>query len=46
VRHAFLFKPGTYTVDMQVGYYTSVAGLGLSHEDVTIDGIAHSIAEE
>ncbi|MBV9274691.1 MAG: coagulation factor 5/8 type domain-containing protein [Verrucomicrobia bacterium] len=42
VRHAFLFKPGTYTVDVQVGYYTSVAGLGLSPDDVTIDGIVHS----
>ncbi|MBV8584746.1 MAG: hypothetical protein JO308_00540, partial [Verrucomicrobia bacterium] len=35
VRHAFLFKPGTYTVDVQVGYYTSVAGLGSSPDDVT-----------
>jgi hypothetical protein len=42
VRHAFLFKPGAYTVDVQVGYYTSVAGLGLSPDDVTIDGIVHS----
>ena len=38
VRHAFLFKPGTYNVDIQVGYYTSVAGLGLSPDDVTING--------
>jgi hypothetical protein len=38
VRHAFLFKPGTYSVDVQVGYYTSVAGLGLSPDDVTING--------
>jgi len=42
VRHAFLFKPGTYTVDAQVGYYTTVAGLGLSPDDVTINGIVHS----
>ena len=42
VRHAFLFKPGAYTVDVQVGYYTSVAGLGLSPDDVTINGIVHS----
>ena len=27
-RHAFLFKPGRYTVDVPVGFYTSVAGLG------------------
>ena len=38
VRQAFLFKPGTYNVDVQVGYYTSVAGLGLSPDDVTING--------
>jgi hypothetical protein len=42
VRHAFLFKPGAYTVDVQVGYYTSVAGVGLSPDDVTINGIVHS----
>jgi hypothetical protein len=38
-RHAFLFKPGTYTVDAQAGYYASIAGLGLSPDDVTINGI-------
>src|SRR5260370_36223488 len=38
VRHAFLFKPGTYSVDVQLGYYTSVAGLGLSSDDATING--------
>jgi hypothetical protein len=37
-RYALLFKPGTYGTDMnplnfQVGYYTSVAGLGLSPND-------------
>jgi hypothetical protein len=37
-RYAFLFKPGQYTVDAQLGYYTSVAGLGLSPDDVTITG--------
>ena len=42
VRHAFLFKPGAYTVDVQVGYYTTVAGLGLLPDDVTINGIVHS----
>jgi hypothetical protein len=40
-RHAFLFKPGTYNVDVEVGYYTSVAGLGLSPDDVTINGLVH-----
>lgn len=33
-RFAFLFKPGTYDVDVPVGYYTSVYGLGDSPEDV------------
>jgi hypothetical protein len=37
-RYAFLFKPGQYSVDAQLGYYTSVAGLGLSPDDVTING--------
>ena len=37
-RYAFLFKPGSYSVDAQLGYYTSVAGLGLSPDDVTITG--------
>ena len=37
-RFAFLFKPGTYNADIQLGYYTSVAGLGLSPDDVTING--------
>ena len=37
-RFAFFFKPGTYDADIQLGYYTSVAGLGLSPDDVTING--------
>jgi len=37
-RFAFLFKPGSYNVDAQLGYYTSLAGLGLSPDDVTIIG--------
>jgi len=37
-RYAFLYKPGQYSVDAQLGYYTSVAGLGLSPDDVTING--------
>jgi hypothetical protein len=37
-RYAFLFRPGQYSVDAQLGYYTSVAGLGLSPDDVTING--------
>ena len=37
-RYAFLFKPGTYDVDVRLGSCTSVAGLGLSPGDVTING--------
>jgi hypothetical protein len=42
-RYALLFKPGVYgTADhplqMKVGYYTEVAGLGASPDDVTING--------
>jgi hypothetical protein len=42
-RYALLFKPGTYgsttkPLTFQVGYYTSVAGLGLSPGDVVING--------
>lgn len=36
-RFAFLFKPGNYHVDVPVGYYTQVIGLGQSPEDVTFD---------
>ncbi|MFF4650967.1 coagulation factor 5/8 type domain-containing protein [Streptomyces sp. NPDC001380] len=37
-RHAFLFKPGHYDVDAQLGYYTSVYGLGMSPDDVDVTG--------
>jgi len=42
-RYAFLFEPGTYgssstPLNFQVGYYTTVAGLGLSPNDVIING--------
>lgn len=42
-RYMFLFKPGTYgsasaPLKIQLGYYTSVAGLGASPNDVTING--------
>jgi len=42
-RFALLFEPGTYgsaanPLVIQVGYYTSVAGLGLSPNDVVING--------
>ncbi|CAG7655608.1 RICIN domain-containing protein [Actinacidiphila bryophytorum] len=37
-RNALLFTPGTYNVDVPVGYYTQVAGLGLSPDQVSITG--------
>ncbi|WP_447648101.1 hypothetical protein [Microbacterium forte] len=37
-RAAVLFKPGEYAVDAKIGYYTSVAGLGLHPDDVDIQG--------
>src|SRR6202022_2504240 len=42
-RYALLFKPGTYgtasnPLNFQIGYYTTVAGLGLSPNDVVING--------
>jgi hypothetical protein len=42
-RYAILFKPGTYgsaasPLDFQVGYYTQVAGLGATPDDVVVNG--------
>src|SRR4030081_916660 len=37
-RYAVLFKPGTYNVDARIGFYTQVSGLGLSPDDVVING--------
>jgi len=36
--YALLFKPGTYYVDCNVGFYTQVAGLGQNPDDVLING--------
>ncbi|MFI5909472.1 ricin-type beta-trefoil lectin domain protein [Dactylosporangium sp. NPDC051541] len=44
-RYALLFKPGTYNVDANVGFYTQVAGLGLSPDQVTINGAVHAEAD-
>jgi hypothetical protein len=46
-RYALLFEPGTYgsaadPLFLQVGYYTSVAGLGSSPGDVIINGAVDS----
>ncbi|MDH6115115.1 hypothetical protein P3T36_004034 [Kitasatospora sp. MAP12-15] len=37
-RYALLFKPGSYNVNVNVGYYTQVLGLGQSPDDTTING--------
>jgi len=37
-RYALLFKPGQYNVTFNVGFYTHVAGLGISPDDVRING--------
>ncbi|MFJ2728380.1 coagulation factor 5/8 type domain-containing protein [Streptomyces collinus] len=38
-RYALLFKPGTYNgLNAQIGFYTSISGLGLSPDDTTING--------
>nr|WP_202508111.1 hypothetical protein [Amycolatopsis rubida] len=37
-RVAHLFKPGSYAVHDNVGFYTSVAGLGQNPDDVQING--------
>src|SRR4051812_31763027 len=37
-RYALLFKPGAYSIDAKVGFYTQLSGLGLSPDDVVITG--------
>jgi hypothetical protein len=37
-RYAELFKPGSYSVNANIGFYTSIAGLGQNPDDVTING--------
>ncbi|WP_432844116.1 ricin-type beta-trefoil lectin domain protein [Dactylosporangium sp. CA-092794] len=44
-RYALLFRPGTYNVDANVGFYTQVAGLGLTPDQVTINGAVHAEAD-
>jgi hypothetical protein len=41
-RYALLFKPGTYHLDVRVGYYMHIMGLGNSPEDVVIVGAVRS----
>ena len=42
-RYAYLFKPGQYhNLDVNLGFYTQVIGLGQLPDDVTINGYMHS----
>ena len=41
-RYAILFKPGQYNLDIQVGYYTQILGLGSYPDDVQITGAVRS----
>jgi hypothetical protein len=43
-RNALLFAPGEYKVDVPIGYYTQVLGLGASPDSVHITGNVHSDA--
>lgn len=44
-RYAILFKPGRHSVDVNVGFFTQVAGLGRLPGEVTIDGHVHAEAD-
>lgn len=43
-RYALLFLPGKYQVNVPIGFYTQVLGLGASPDDVEIDGKVHADA--
>ncbi|MFC7534187.1 ricin-type beta-trefoil lectin domain protein [Actinoplanes sp. GCM10030250] len=44
-RFALLFKPGTYSADANVGFFTQVAGLGLTPGQTVINGRVHVEAD-
>ncbi|GAA1511206.1 RICIN domain-containing protein [Kribbella lupini] len=44
-RYALLFKPGSYNVSANVGFFTQVAGLGLTPDSVNINGAVHVEAD-
>ncbi len=44
-RYAFFFKPGQYSLDVKVGFYTQVVGLGQSPDDVVITGAVRAKAD-
>ncbi|WP_438829035.1 RICIN domain-containing protein [Streptomyces hintoniae] len=44
-RYAVMFKPGAYSADVNVGFYTQVLGLGLTPDAVTVSGAVHAEAD-
>jgi hypothetical protein len=44
-RYAFLFKPGTYAVDANIGFNTQISGLGFLPTDVVINGYVRAEAD-
>ena len=44
-RYAYFFKPGKYNLDVQLGFYMEVLGLGASPDDVSITGAVRSMAK-
>ncbi|WP_433887425.1 coagulation factor 5/8 type domain-containing protein [Streptomyces sp. CA-111067] len=44
-RYALLFKPGGYDVDLNIGYYTQAAGLGLQPSGASITNAVHTDAD-
>jgi hypothetical protein len=43
-RNALIFLPGKYNVDIPIGFYTEVLGVGASPDDVHITGNVHADA--
>jgi hypothetical protein len=44
-RYALLFKPGSYGVDLNIGYYTQAVGLGLQPAAASITNAVHADAD-
>jgi hypothetical protein len=44
-RYAYFFKPGSYSLDVKIGFYTQALGLGQSPDDVSIAGAVRSKAD-
>jgi hypothetical protein len=43
-RYAILFKPGCYSLNIQIGFYTTILGLGNTPDSVTIKGGINALA--